>query len=149
MIKKSVNQLSIVGFMLLMILLLVSATALFVTHYGWSVNTLYIQYAGDAEQFINPKTFIGVLKSFSPHILAMPLIFFILFHLGVTTRSFEKKNIKYIAMIGFSVTLGDIVINFLIAYGLLFTYVKVLFLIAFELILIYMMSMVVLKIYHH
>ena len=147
MIKKSVNNLSIVGFLILLILLLVTAIGLFLAHYGFSVNNLYIQYAGDEAQFINPKTFIGILKSFSPHILAMPVIFFVLFHIGTTSQTFKKESIKYIAMFGFGSTLGDIFINFFISYGIFFAYMKVFFLVAFELTLLYMMWLFLQKIY--
>ena len=149
MIKKTVTNLSIFGFVTLLILLLVSASALFILHYGFGVDKLYMQYAGNETLFINAKTFTGILKSFSPHILAMPLVFFILFHIGVATRTFKKEHIKYIAMIGFGSTLGDIFINFFISYGLFFAYLKLFFLISFEFTLFYIMWLFLKKIYKH
>ena len=137
MISKSINNLSILGFMILLILLLLSAMGLFVEHYGFSAKKLYHIYAGDEQAFINPKSFIGILKSFSPHIMLMPLIFFILFHLGISSKVLKKQHIKYIAMIGFGSSLGDIFINFFIAYGILFAYLKILFMLSFEIILLY------------
>lgn len=149
MIKKTVTNLSLFGFVALLILLLISATALFVLHYGWGVDKLYMQYAGNEALFINPKTFTGILKSFSPHILAMPLIFFILFHIGIASRTFKKEHIKYIAMIGFGSTLGDIFINFFIPYSIVFAYLKLVFLMTFEFTLIYIMWLFFKKIYIH
>ena len=147
MIKKSVTNLSLIGFMTILILLLISAIALYVNHYGFSVQNLYEAYAGNEERFISAKTFDGILKSFSPHIFAMPLIFFILFHIGVASHSFKQKEIKYIAMIGFTSALGDIFITFFISYSIFFAYVKIGFMLAFELMLVYAMYCLTKKIY--
>lgn len=136
---KQLNAFLIIGFALLCLLLLTSASALFFYHHGLNPQGLYLHYAGDAASFINPKTFTGTLKSFSPHILVMPLIFFILFHLAIATRSFPKHQIKYIAMVGFTATFGDIFINFIISWSIVFAYVKYLFFFAFQLVLIYLL----------
>jgi hypothetical protein len=147
MIKKSVSNLSLIGFMNLLLLLLFSAIALYINHYGFSVENLYEAYAGNEERYIAAKTFEGILKSFSPHIFAMPLMFFILFHIGVASRSFKQEHIKYIAMIGFSSALGDILVTFIISYGIVFAYIKILFMLAFELTLLYAIFTLAKKIY--
>ncbi|MDH5464316.1 MAG: hypothetical protein OEW60_01730 [Thiovulaceae bacterium] len=137
---KQLNAFLILGFSLLSLLLLASAAALFFYHHGIDSKELYIDYAGDEKAFINPKTFTGILKSFSPHILVMPLIFFILFHLAIATRAFPKEQIKYIAMVGFTATFGDIFINFIISWSIFFAYLKLLFFFLFQFVLIYIIS---------
>lgn len=144
---KQLNAFLTLGFALLSLLLLLSASVLFFYHHGVNPHDLYLHYAGDEASFINPKTFTGILKSFSPHILVMPLIFFILFHLTIATRAFPKEHVKYIAMIGFTATFGDIFINFIISWSIVFAYVKYVFFFAFQLVLIYMIGALFKKAY--
>ena len=148
MIKKSVDNLSIAGFIILMFLLLVSALGLYINHYGFGVDRLYAFYAGDTKNYINPKSFNTIIKTFSPHILVMPLSFFILFHIGTTSKSFKKEHIKYIAMIGFGSSLADIAVNFFIALSPLVALMKIVFLGMFELTMLYVMLQIFKTIYH-
>ena len=147
MLKKSVDNLSIIGFIVLMFMLLVSALALYLHKYGFSLQTLYMHYAGDSQNYINPKSFSGILKSFSPHILVMPLSFFILFHIGLASKSFKQEHIKYIAMIGFGSSVADVLINFFIALSPIVAGLKVITLITFELSMLYVMILIYKKIY--
>jgi hypothetical protein len=147
MLKKSVDNLSIIGFMLLLFLLLLSALGLYINHYGLSIEKLYLYYAGDADHYINPKSFNTIIKTFSPHILVMPLSFFILFHIGMASKSFKPHQVKYIAMIGFGSAIMDIVINFLIALSPVMAFIKILTLLLFELTMIYVMLQIYKKIY--
>ena len=137
---KQLNAFLIIGFALLSLLLLLSASALFIYHHGFDPKELFLHYAGDEKAFINPKSFTGILKSFSPHILVMPLIFFILFHLVIAIKAFPQEQIKYIAIIGFGATFGDIFINFIISWSILFAYLKLIFFLLFQFVLIYIIS---------
>ncbi len=147
MIKKSVNSLSIVGFLILMLMLLLSGVALYLKHYGLSIENLYLYYAGDEANYINPKNFPSIMKTFSPHILVLPLSFFILFHIALASKSIKKEQIKYVAMFGFGSAVFDVLINFFIGLSFAIAVIKIFIFILFELSMIYVLVMIFRKIF--
>ena len=147
MLRRSVENLTLIGFMILLLLLLISAVALYINHYGFNLHTLYQAYAGNSEQFIEPKSFTGILKSFTPHMIVMPLIFFTLFHLVLASKSLNRRWIKVVAIMGFGSCFTDIFINFVIFYSPIIAFIKMMAFMFFELSLLFLMAVLFKNIY--
>ncbi len=136
MMPRALKRIYLLGFLLLLLLLLLSALLLFDAHYSFSPSLLYEAYAGSEDR--HASSFLGILKVFTPHMLLMPLSFFILFHIGLSLQIWRKKRALTLGMAGFITSFGDIFINFFIALNPIYAYIKILLFLGFELLLLYL-----------
>lgn len=145
--ERYIWTLPLIGFALLLTLLLGSSLMLYIDRYGLSVDNLYTAFSGDSEEMIQPKSALGILKSFTPHMIAMPLIFFILFHLVAAAKLFSKEAKMRIMIAGLGSCLTDIMITFIIAWHPLFAWLKAGSFLLFEALLFYLMWVLLQTIY--
>jgi hypothetical protein len=102
-----------------------------VEKYGFSASSINNYILGNKEQFIQPKTFYGLLKLNFPHFLAMFLTIFVLSHF----LYFFKVRIAYFVISGLSFLFAflDIISIFLILkVSPVFSYLKIISFTGFE-----------------
>lgn len=119
--------------LVLISLQLLSGIWLFVEKFGLAPSQVYLYFAGDAENFIMPKSFEGLLETAVPHFLAISTTIFVYAHFLLFTDelSQEKKFLLIISL--FLTAVIDIFSPFGILYGYqVFAWTKVLAFWSFE-----------------
>ncbi len=104
---------------------------LFVEKYGLSVESITEYILGNEEKFIKPKSLLGLLEVIVPHMFVIPLFMFVvshfLYYLPVSRNIFLFSLIVFIS--GILETVSTV---FILKYGLIFSYIKLISLIVFE-----------------
>ncbi len=104
---------------------------LFVEKYGLSVESITEYILGNEEKFIKPKSLLGLLEVIVPHMFVIPLFIFVvshfLYYLPVSRNIFLFSLIVFIS--GILETVSTV---FILKYGLIFSYIKLISLIVFE-----------------
>lgn len=119
--------------LVLISLQLLSGIWLFVEKFGLTPSQIYLHFAGDAENFIMPKSFEGLLETAVPHFLAISTTIFVYAHFLLFTDevSQEKKSLLIFSL--FLSAAIDIFSPFGILYGYqIFAWTKVLAFWSFE-----------------
>lgn len=112
---------------------LLSGIWLFIEKFGLIPSQVYLYFAGDAENFIMPKSFEGLLETAVPHFLAISTTIFVYAHFLLFTDevSQEKKFLLILAL--FLTAAIDIFSPFGMLYGYqIFAWTKVLAFWSFE-----------------
>lgn len=105
---------------------------------GFSAREISNYYLGDSSQFINAKTYMGVLKVTLPHILAFGLLSMVLLHFLVFTKYKDKRSTKILIYLVYISALTEIFTPLMIILGLeFFSYLKLISLVVFQTTLLY------------
>jgi len=106
---------------------MLSGIMIFEHKIGFSVQNIANYYLGDAAQFINAKTYSGVLKTILPHIISFALFSMVLLHFLIFTKHRNKTNIKVLIFVMYMSAFVEIFSPMLILFGYeIFTYFKLL-----------------------
>lgn len=104
---------------------------LFIEKYGLSVDSIAEYILGNEEKFIKPKSLLGLLEVIVPHMFVIPLFMFVVLHflyyLPVSRNIFLFSLFVFISGI-----LETISAVFILKYGLVFSYFKLISLTVFE-----------------
>lgn len=93
----------------------VTGILMFRTKLGFSYQSVVRYFLGDPEQFMNPRSFIGLLEVTHFHLFAMGLFFVVFSHLLLFSSFGEPIKTILIWLLGLSLLL-DIVSPWLIRY---------------------------------
>lgn len=115
---------------------LLSGIWLFIEKFGLVPSQVVLYFAGDAENFILPKSVEGLLETAVPHFLAISTTIFVYAHFLLFTDVISEHK-KYLLITALFVTaIIDIFSPFGIIYGYeLFAWMKVLAFWSFELLM--------------
>ncbi|MBD3823202.1 MAG: hypothetical protein IE916_01660 [Epsilonproteobacteria bacterium] len=80
----------IIYFMLFSLLLLLSGAMIFEHKIGFGIAEVQSYYLGDAERFIAPKSFNGMLKTLLPHLFVFGLLWFVASHFLRFTAHYKR-----------------------------------------------------------
>jgi hypothetical protein len=94
----------------------VSAAVLFVQKLGLSPTSVARFYLGDEAQFLAPKTLPGLLKVAVPHLLAIPLTFFITIHLVGCVGVVRLRPFAWATRLAFGFALVAVLAGFGVRY---------------------------------
>jgi len=104
---------------------------LFVEKYGLSVESITEYILGNEEKFIKPKSLLGLLEVVVPHMFVIPLFMFVVLHflyyLPVNRNIFLFSLFVFVS--GVFETISAV---FILKYGTVFSYFKLISLIVFE-----------------
>lgn len=129
---------AIAYFLLFSILLVTSGIMLFENKIGFGVEEVTSYYLGNSEQFINAKTFSGVLKTVLPHIFAFGLLSMVLLHFLIFTKHRNTASVKNLIYLTFTSAFFEIFSPFFIILGAdIFAYLKIISFIVFEILILY------------
>ncbi len=125
-------------FLFFSLLLLISGTMLFEHKIGFSADEITTYYLGSSEQFINPKTYSGILKTALPHIVAFGIFFMVLLHFLVFTKYRNIFSVKTLIYLSFTSAFFEIFSPFFILMGVdAFAYVKLLSFLLLQIFVLY------------
>ena len=112
---------------------LASGIWLFVEKFGLIPSQVYLYFAGDAENFIMPKSIEGLLETAVPHFLAISTTIFVYAHFLLFTNVISQ-NKKFLLITALFITaMIDIFSPFGIIYGYeIFAWMKVIAFWSFE-----------------
>lgn len=142
-------KLSIIYYIILSLLLIVSAIMLFEHKIGFSYDSVLNYYLGNEELFIQKKSFSGLLKIILPHIFVFGLLSMVLLHFLVFTKLRYKKTTQLLIYSTFITALLELFTPYLILSGLeLFAYVKLFSFFLFLTLILYILWLLFYSIIH-
>lgn len=108
----------------LLFLFFLSSVLIFYTKYGFDVQGIREYFLGNPDRLKRPKTFVGVFKSFYPHIITMALYSFTLLHFSM----FQDINKRFMVFVGVSLLISLFFENLssllILSFGATFVYLK-------------------------
>ena len=136
-------RLSIIYFCLFSLLLLGSSIALFIYKIGFSVESIRLYYLGDEANFIQAKSFEGLLEVLTPHSFAIALFVMVISHFILFIKKAKTaKNIALVIALFISAFLEIISPLFIINGYTFFAYVKFMSFISLEVLSLYFVGIV-------
>ncbi len=131
-------KVSILYFLVFALILLLSTLLVFEHKIGFSIQSITTYYVGDTQNYIPAKTYLGILKTTSPHFVAIGLFCMVLLHFLVFSKSKHKQRTKLLVYGVFVSALFEICSPFFILFELeVFAYIKLLSLALLEVLLLY------------
>ena len=90
----------------------VSAALLFATKLGGTPARVREYYLGSEAAFAAPKSLVGLLETAVPHLLAVPLVLFIVAHLVAFTGLLRRRVFAVLTAVSFAAALAGLLAGF-------------------------------------
>lgn len=104
-------------FFLIIILLGFATIAIYQCHViGWGLDAIVQHYRGNERDMTFPKSFLQLLELSHAHAFIMGILYLTMAHILIATR-ISTHLIMFLIVVGFIVTLADLVSPWLIRYG--------------------------------